>query len=693
MAEVIGEKSWSTIRQLETHELARGGINGNMNEQAKALADRTEYLRQNSATKDELANIAGGNYGFNTLEEFELVKDTIPVNSTIKIGNAGDYIWDGVSLTKSLYDPLHQANSYTDQNINPIKQRIGGDQIQLLEIGQDDHGFIYRLIDQDGNVKYVGKKLELQNISVEESESNYAFILKTTNDDVLAFIDPESNFHVAGDINFNGGSLSETIDNIQKVAGNDISELLEIGQDDNGFVYRFIDQYGNVKYVGKKIDLQNISIEEIESSYAFIVKTTNDDVLAFIDSESNLNVAGDVIFNGGKSLKKSLDNVVNTISSEKLYRKIAGQTYQNSLINKYNARSEFTSVITLADTPNLINRMPAAVKIPTGLFMVWHQRTKQEFDGDGSGSAFWRAFVDIDSNFNLTIRDKKLFIYPDTDAGIVKHPHLGRTTDNRLILVYEKSIGYVEETASLKVNYIRYVRYSSDDGGTWTEPQLMNYTNNPPTTALKALGTTCEVLKLQSGRLIVALYSAQGHCGCIYSDNNGQTWTYSESWILTANFGFEPAINVDSDNNLIMAMRTKSDANAPFIGFAKSFDAGKNWQFMHLDKIVGQSNQSHFIYDESIGAHILSHSLSMPQGWRRNHRLSISYDDCNTFPLSYAPFPDTRFVGYSQILKYADGIYLLVFEGNPTKNSGNSTEEIAIQLFTAQELFNNVNRS
>ena len=49
MPNIEGQKRWSTVRLLETHELARGGVNGNLNEQAKALADRTEFLNQENA--------------------------------------------------------------------------------------------------------------------------------------------------------------------------------------------------------------------------------------------------------------------------------------------------------------------------------------------------------------------------------------------------------------------------------------------------------------------------------------------------------------------------------------------------------------------------------------------------------------------------------------------------------------------
>lgn len=45
MANLDVQPDWLPVRQLENSELARGGINGNMNDQAKALAARTLFLR------------------------------------------------------------------------------------------------------------------------------------------------------------------------------------------------------------------------------------------------------------------------------------------------------------------------------------------------------------------------------------------------------------------------------------------------------------------------------------------------------------------------------------------------------------------------------------------------------------------------------------------------------------------------
>ncbi|MFX5513170.1 hypothetical protein ABTD48_13705 [Acinetobacter baumannii] len=112
MANINGRKLWSQIRLLETHELARGGVNGNLNEQAQALADRTEFLNQEKANKSEIVQ---GQYSFTTLASFNAIKATIPANSTVIIeesgANQGTNIWNGATLTKSAYDPVEQAKA------------------------------------------------------------------------------------------------------------------------------------------------------------------------------------------------------------------------------------------------------------------------------------------------------------------------------------------------------------------------------------------------------------------------------------------------------------------------------------------------------------------------------------------------------------------------------------------------------
>ncbi|WP_442777687.1 exo-alpha-sialidase [Acinetobacter baumannii] len=462
-------------------------------------------------------------------------------------------------------------------------------------------------------------------------------------------------------------------------------KALEIARDKTKLPFRITALNGDTYLTGNLIALLDVLLMGTKGTDILMLRDKQKNVFLRMDRFSDFHIPGDLKFDNGRSLVESVNNT--KVSSEKLFKKHAGLTYQQALVNRLPKRSEFTSVMTLAESNGLINRMMSGIKTPTGLLLIWHQKTKSEYNGDTTGSAFWRGYADIDSNFNITIRDKALFIYPDTDAGIVKHPHLGRTSDNRIILVYEKSIGETEGT----ISYTRYVRYSSDEGVTWTDPVPLAYTNAPPTTENKALGTTCNILSLSSGRLIVPLYSKLGHCGCIYSDNDGVSWAYSDKFVLESNWGFEPSIALDSNDDLIMTMRPTSN-NPMFAAFAKSTDDGVTWELMHKDRVVSVTNQSHLSYDKTLGVHFDSHDIN-PLNRRTNYRISLSYDDCYTFPLSYAPFADDRYVGYTQIIKWADGVYLLLMEYNDVWNGANTNEQLGIQLFTLSEIINNVTYS
>ena len=80
MTDINPTPSWPNVRQLETNEFATGGANGNMNEQAKSLAARSELLKQYAALPYESET---GGYALNErvqLATGDIVKSTIPNN-------------------------------------------------------------------------------------------------------------------------------------------------------------------------------------------------------------------------------------------------------------------------------------------------------------------------------------------------------------------------------------------------------------------------------------------------------------------------------------------------------------------------------------------------------------------------------------------------------------------------------------
>ena len=81
MTDILPPAGWPNVRQLETNEFATGGANGNMNEQAKSLAARSELLKQYAALPYESKT---GGYALNErvqLSNGDIVKSTIDGNT------------------------------------------------------------------------------------------------------------------------------------------------------------------------------------------------------------------------------------------------------------------------------------------------------------------------------------------------------------------------------------------------------------------------------------------------------------------------------------------------------------------------------------------------------------------------------------------------------------------------------------
>lgn len=102
-----------------------------------------QYKQAFSALLDFLKKLAedvaasqGGVYSFKTISDFEANKATVPENSVVKIttgDEAGEYNWDGTTLSKSEYDPIAQSKDYSDQLFNKLKNLLN-----FINVNQHD---------------------------------------------------------------------------------------------------------------------------------------------------------------------------------------------------------------------------------------------------------------------------------------------------------------------------------------------------------------------------------------------------------------------------------------------------------------------------------------------------------------------------------------------------------------------------
>ena len=112
MTDILPPAGWPNVRQLETNEFATGGANGNMNEQAKSLAARSELLKKYAALPYESKT---GDYALNErlqLATGDIVRSTIPNN----VNNPNENMTGWVKTNSA--SQILDENGKTQQTIN-----------------------------------------------------------------------------------------------------------------------------------------------------------------------------------------------------------------------------------------------------------------------------------------------------------------------------------------------------------------------------------------------------------------------------------------------------------------------------------------------------------------------------------------------------------------------------------------------
>ena len=219
------------------------------NTTAKASAAASSAISANSS-KDlakqyadnidaSLTAIAGGHKAYATLAGALSDKSTFPMNSIIEItldgANNGAYYWNGADLTKSDYDPLTQAKTYTDSEIVKRTEEVNNSNYAYAAI--DDSGKIALAIKKDGTTEVTN--LEAQSILVNHVDASVittnglniadSVIEKTESSDLLYAITDTSG-SIALSVNKSG---VVAIPQLLQSNGSGAVKTLRIGSDDS----------------------------------------------------------------------------------------------------------------------------------------------------------------------------------------------------------------------------------------------------------------------------------------------------------------------------------------------------------------------------------------------------------------------------------------------------------------------------
>lgn len=212
MTDLTAVSQWSPVRQLEKTDQAIAGPGGIMNAQAQALANRTQYLKDNSATKSELAAKSSGYYkSYATLASANADIAKIPFGTSVKVLSAtdgGEYYKatsNATMLTKSEYDPEAKVtallnardgeNDTADARINTALQMIA----YALAILREDYDADVLKITTDiatNNSAIATNNASIAAIKItnEQVKSDIARILVAVENMIVAMVDNRADF-------------------------------------------------------------------------------------------------------------------------------------------------------------------------------------------------------------------------------------------------------------------------------------------------------------------------------------------------------------------------------------------------------------------------------------------------------------------------------------------------------------------
>lgn len=217
------------------------------------------YTKEETYNKTEvdasIAAIAGGHKAYQTLAAAQAAQASLPINTIVEVTNDGvnngTYQWNGTTLTKSAYDPLTQAKTYTDVEIT--KRTSEQNNSQFIGGFSDNSGNVALGVKPDGSVSI--PKLELS----ADAKKVYRTLSIGNDDSIMHF----------------GDSLSVGTYNLQHKAYicqlSQVSPFRHVNYSDSG---KMLINFHN--FLLSDTQLFNATVKQHNPRYAIIATLVND---------------------------------------------------------------------------------------------------------------------------------------------------------------------------------------------------------------------------------------------------------------------------------------------------------------------------------------------------------------------------------------------------------------------------------
>ena len=484
--------------------------------------------------------------------------------------------------------------------------------------------------------------------SVVRYKSDHAYTLTDDFGNIVAYIDGIGHLHL--------NELPDTVQNMLNQLKNSTvatNELIHTStSDSNGF--HITDYLGN--YVLSITGKGELYIPTIDKPVQTVISSMQE----VIDFESYFpNIAFQ--FALSETEKKTDINIVQRFNN------IKNRAKASDFILKKSASSLY------GENNTTIQRIPALLKLSSTKVLMLFNQGIIGYGGDGDGAKMYQKTITIGANNSIQISETKLFhqVNDIYHAGIVKHAQLCRLQDGRVCCVFEVNLQGV-------LKYKQYVRYSSDDGQTWTEPTLVTFSNASEIDSI-TWSTDSKTLVLPGGRLVQAVYLRNEYkVASAYSDDNGLTWTLSPYVASpTGTWHTESTFVRLSDGTIKFWFRDESNPGVKRI--YTSTDNGETLQYVGSGNFSCPPCQASSL-TLSDGTVVISTPTAI--NGRTKFKLLFSLDNGQTFDLMTLPFTKTKFMAYSSIIAISDDLLMCAVEGNWGSGAVNTNtfEDIGIFL-------------
>lgn len=300
---------------------------------------------------------------------------------------------------------------------------------------------------------------------------------------------------------------------------------------------------------------------------------------------------------------------------------------------------------------------PDVIQTDSGKLLCVFSECEQHANRDNA-----RLVICESSDRGRTWSDKKALTEKGTAEDFFNCARISKLNDGTLAIICDRVQGSPKNRKEQIVK--QYIWYSTDEGATWSEPQILPFHGIVPD----------KLRQLKNGRLIVAAHFQNFETDKLeeylwYSDDNGKSWSDRIILASDSRYNLCEAAIIECENNTLVAFLRENSLEGYDMMKAISYDNGETWQGVYRTPIVsGHRATVGFLNDGKVlmtYRFIPSNALSnqnmfasllneeeLTETVRNKQRIRI-------FPIDYDrnPYPDTGYTGWTQ---FPDGeIYVV----------------------------------